>query len=58
MQHYSMLGRDMLESNIRPATIWMIDKSELSQINNPLSFRDQNNTDMRFQRGVPINNNT
>ena len=53
-----MIGRDMLEINIRPETIWMIDKSKLLQINNPHSFRDRISTDMRFPEGVPINNDT
>ena len=30
-QHYSKLGRAILESNITSATIWVIDKSELLQ---------------------------
>ena len=30
-QHCSTLGRDILESKIRSATIWMIDKSKLLQ---------------------------
>ena len=30
-QHYSNIGIDILESNIRSATIWMIDKTELFQ---------------------------
>ena len=32
--HYNMLGRDILESNLRSAMIWMIDKSA-SFCNNP-----------------------
>ena len=58
----SVLGKDILESNVRSATIWMMDKAKF--YNNPHSFRvlfrkkKKKKTNMRFPGKVLINNNT